>query len=372
MIQEKIILVSHAQLLSSKGPDSIIWRNAFNRLPDERKDIFFLPEYAATYERDGLEAKAYLVDTGCGCVLYPFLLRPVLIDGKAASFEGNPAYDLVSPYGFGGPVASSDDPAIYREFADTFTAWCLETRLASEFLCPHPFTGTVDIVKCDPAYNHAQGKATVFIDLSGGEGSVWQQLNRGHRSAVNSARKQGVSVDLVTPTAGLYEEFNRLYTETMDRHHAASRWYHPYDYFERCHTLLGPGCCSFFIARVQGALAAWFIVLHGFKTAYYHFAGSDVNWGQTKASQLLMHEVSLWCQSQGYEKLFLGGGVSGQADDTLLRYKMGFSKNTVEHVTAWRILDGAVYEELSHQKETAELLASGHVSSSDFFPAYRR
>lgn len=365
-------MVSHAQLLSSKGPDAIVWRNAFNRLPDDRKDLFFLPEYAAIYERDGLEAKAFLLNTGCGCVLYPFLLRPVLINGTTACFEGNPTYDLISPYGFGGPVASSDDAAIYREFADAFTAWCLKKRLASEFLCPHPFTGTVNLVTCDPGYKHARGKATVFIDLSGGEGSVWQQLNRGHRSAVNSARKQGVSVSLVTPTAGLYEEFNRLYTETMDRHHAASRWYHPHDYFERCHALLGPERCSFFTARVQGALAAWFIVLHGFNAAYYHFAGSDDNYRRTKASQLLMHEVSLWCQRQGYERLFLGGGVSGQVDDTLLRYKMGFSKNMVEHVTAWRILDRAVYEDLSHQKEAAELLALGQTSSSEFFPAYRR
>jgi len=365
-------LASRARLLSTKGPDAAIWRRAFEALPAERRDVFLLPEYAAVHERDSQVARAFLAEQDGACVLYPFILRPVRIDGRPALFRGRPARDVATPYGFGGPVASADIPGLYSAFSLAFASWCLEEEVASEFMCLHPFTGSAALVGDDGAYSHAAGKPMVFIDLDGGDGNIWRQLNRGHRSAVNHARKHGVVVEKVVPGAADYETFNRLYASTMDRHGAAERWYHPADYFRRCQETLGPEHCSFFVARVNGAVAAWFIVLHGQATAYYHFAGSDLDLSPTKASQLLMHEVSLWCRKQGFRRFFLGGGISAEADDKLLSYKLGFSKNTIPHVTAWRIHHAAAYEELVRQKTTAEAASPGPVPAREYFPAYRR
>jgi hypothetical protein len=364
-------LASRARLLSTKGQDAVIWHKVFEALPDESKDIFFLPEYASIYEQDGQEAKAFLLEHEEGYVLYPFLVRTVQIDGNAAFFNGTQARDIATPYGFGGPVATSDSPELYSTFSRLFTSWCVEEQLASEFMCPHLFTGTIALIEADNSYAYAVGKPTVFIDLDGTAENIWGQLNRGHRSAVNHARKHGVVVEKIIPNASYYEIFNKLYTATMDRHGAAKRWYHPADYFRRCYEALGAAHCSFFVARIKSAIAAWFIVLHGYDTAYYHFAGSDLDYSQTKASQLLMHEVSLWSQQQGFRRLFLGGGTSAEADDSLLRYKLGFSKNIIQHVTAWRILNTKVYDKLTREKEAAEVAACGRVLPREYFPAYR-
>ena len=334
-----------------------------------------LPAYAAIYEAaypEKMAARAAVLESETGAVIYPFMLRIVEIGGERAYVDGRPALDIATPYGFGGPISSSDNPALYRQFTEKFTEYCRQHDFASEFMCPHPFTGTLDLVHSDSSYSIEEGKPTVFIDLDGDENTIRSQLNRGHKSAVNHARKSGVRVEQINPDAALYTKFNAIYMDTMDRHGAADRWYHPQGYFQQCRDMLGKKHCSFFTASVQGHIAAWFIILHGFSTAYYHFAGSVPDFARIKASQLLMHEVSLWCREQGYRRLFLGGGVSAKEDDSLLRYKLGFSKNAVRHVTAWRILHEGNYRTLSELKQYAERKIFGDEPQRDYFPLYRR
>lgn len=367
---------SRVEVLTAHGDDAERWRAVLAALPPDRQDVHYFPEYAALYEEKGVEARAVLLRADCGCVLYPFLLRPVDIGGAQPLVGGRPARDLAMPYGIGGPVCTApeaDQATLYQRFDAAFVDWCRQERLASEFLCPHMFTGSLELVLQNPAYHCEAVKPVVVVDLAGGLPELRSQLRKGHKADIGRARKSGVRVDRVDPDPALYAACNRLYYATMDRHRAARRWYFEEHYFRSCMERLGPRGCAFFLARAaDGGMAAWSVVIVHGPTAYYHFAASDPAYAAAKPSTLMVHEVCLWAQERGCRRLYMGGGATLAPDDGIYRFKSGFSKHTVMLYTACRVLDGETYDALGRIKERHERQVAQIPANPDFFPLYRR
>jgi lipid II:glycine glycyltransferase (peptidoglycan interpeptide bridge formation enzyme) len=75
-------------------------------------------------------------------------------------------------------------------------------------------------------------------------------------------------------------------------------------------------------------------VNHGrFRTAgspcgicYYHYAGSFDRHRNIGIGQALVIGAAEFAKSRGYGRLHLGGGLSTNTEDSLLRFKSGFSK----------------------------------------------
>ena len=99
------------EILSAEGEDARRWTELINILPPHRRDIHFLPEYGRIY-RDtyGFEPLLAVYSDDNGYVIQPFVRRslsnlPFLADAADAL-----AYsDIANPYGYGGPLSSSDD-----------------------------------------------------------------------------------------------------------------------------------------------------------------------------------------------------------------------------------------------------------------------
>lgn len=366
---------SHVEILQAHGDDARRWSEIVALLPKSRRDVHYLPGYAALYEKPGMVAQAALYTQGSHSILYPFIRREVQIVGEHILFENKPIYDMAVPYGIGGPVCTADgaDSAnLYAAFDPFFIEWCCNEGLASEFFCPHMFTGTLELVKSNNAYCTEAVKPVVVVDVSGGEETIRQQLRKGHKAAITQAHKNGVSVSICDPDARTYDAFLQLYASTMDRHNAAARWYFEENYFRDCQNNLPPGCGIFFQAMVDIHLAAWCIVLRYGDTVYYHFAASDPEFNETRASTLMLHTVCLWAHEQGCKRVYLGGGATNAPDDGILRFKSGFSKNTEMLHYAYRILSAKHYQYLADAKIADERLQGIVSAQPDYFPLYRR
>jgi Uncharacterized protein involved in methicillin resistance len=363
------------EILQAHGEDARIWSELIASLPVERRDVHYLPGYAALYEEDGIVAQAALLRQGDSFVLYPFMRRTVHISGEAVLIDGKPACDIAVPYGIGGPVCSLDGAEAQRMYADfdaLFHEWCCGEGIASEFLCPHMFTGAVDLIKANAAYQCVAVKPVVVVEVADGEAAIRKQLRKGHKAAITQAQKNAVEVAECVPDAALYDAFFDLYVKTMDRHNAAARWYFKKNYFWNCQADLPEGCGTFFKATVQGHLAGWCIVLHYGHTVYYHFAASDPQYYETKASTLMLYTVLLWAHGQGCKRVYLGGGATSAEDDGILRFKSGFTKNTEELCQGYRVMSSRHYDCLSSVKINAEQSAGITPSQPDYFPLYRR
>jgi hypothetical protein len=366
------------EVLSAEGADDRRWSDLIHALPAGRRDIHFLPEYGRIYRDSyGFDPCLAVYSDADGFVIQPFVRRPLktllFLEGAtdAASF-----WDIANAYGFGGPVSNIDDPArcrqLYSRFDEAFSVWCEAEQIASEFAVLHPFLAGHQRMLIGDSVALRHEKDVVFIDLSEGEPGIVSGINRGHRSSISKARRAGLRVEKVEPNADNLALFDELYRATMTRRQAASRWLVPDCHFGRHVEHLGPQRVSLFFAYVGDAVESAFFVIGDFETAYYHFAGSRLNFPELRAANLTMLETALWAQKAGYRRYHLGGGVSSRSDDSLLRFKAGFSERRAPLYTYFRIRNKAVYDELSKRKRAYEVATLGAESKSDFVPVYRR
>jgi hypothetical protein len=403
------------KVLRAHGKEKQEWLSLIDNLMSGMKDIHFLPQYGSIYEKTyGFEPFLACYSDDRGYVIQHFVKRSLsnlaflqntaantadVVGGigsataasrstasaaGAAGTTGNAAgvtgskeyYDISNPYGYGGPVFNCEDAesvkALIRDFETSLRDFFINERFASEFTSLHPLLQNHLLIRESEVVDIVEQKNIVYIDLTLSEQEIWQGMNRGHKSSINKAKRNGVTVTKVDQNAENFAIFNELYYETMRRNQAADRWFFPEDYFANCSTCLGPDRTSMFFARIDGELAAAYFLMHDFSTVYYHFGASDSRFFDLRPSNLLMYETALWAKGKGYKIYHLGGGVSSSPDDNLYRFKAGFSSGSALLYTYSRVLHGPTYEELCKLKIQHELQENGIENESEYFPLYRR
>lgn len=77
--------------------DAIEWNNLLDRIPSDRKDFYFTPEYYSLYQSygDG-EARCFVFEKDGEMGLYPFLKNPITPLGYNLEKE---YYDIQGAYG---------------------------------------------------------------------------------------------------------------------------------------------------------------------------------------------------------------------------------------------------------------------------------
>jgi hypothetical protein len=367
------------RVLNPRGSDGREWTNLIHRLPDSHRDIHFLKEYGLIYHKT-YRQEPFLAVYGdeTQFVVQAFVKRPLnelaFLKEKGIT---EPYYDIANPYGYGGPLYCCDSFAaakdLYREFHRHFSDYACRSGFASQFTSCHPLLGNHTLLEeADVGITPVQQKKIVYVDLTLPEATIFSQFNRGNKSNINQAQRAGVTVEETEPSPENFRRFNALYYHTMQRNNAGRRWFFPEDYFSNCWHQLGTQRVSLFFAYVAGQLASAFLLIHDFTTVYYHFGASDERFFSYKPNNLLMYRVIRWARQQGYRKFHLGGGVGPDTEDSLFRFKKGFSRCRAWLYLYYRVLNEDVYRQLCRWKIKHERETLGKESDSGFFPLYRR
>jgi hypothetical protein len=363
-------------VLSADGEDAARWTALVARLPRPLQDIHLLPEYGRIYRVQGFDPRLAVLETPDGIVLQAFVLRPLgALPFLAEAPDRAAFFDVANPYGFGGPVSTAEPEAgrgLYAAFDAAFTAWCEPAKVASEFCSLHPLMHETQRALMAGVREAAHEKDVVLIDLAPDEDEMVRGLRKGHRSSITLARRSGVEVAAVAASPENIALFTDIYTETMVRRDAAQRWFLPADFFSATLGELGPGRSTLLFARLDGEVEAASLVIHDFATAYYHFAGARATRPELGVNNLMVWEAALTAKRAGYAWLHLGGGVTSAPDDSLLRFKAGFSAARAPLYTYFAIRDAATYRQLCGRKIAFEESELGVALNSDFLPLYRR
>jgi len=94
----------------------------------------------------------------------------------------------------------------------------------------------------------------------------------------------------------------------------------------------------------------------------YHLAGTKEEYSKDTPMKLIIDEARLYGNQNRLKFLHLGGGLNGSDDDSLFRFKSGFSKKKSQFRTWEYIVNETIYK---------ELVSKNGVSNSTFFPLYR-
>jgi hypothetical protein len=295
-------------------------------------------------------ADAYLVRAyvEASCVLDPG--EPVLLEHDDAvlacivrAIPGAGAYDVITPYGYGGPVGG--------DFDEPYDRWCRGRGIVSTFIRYHSlFENYRD------APHASYSSPTVGWPL---QGDLLAGMHGKHRNVVRKAQKAGVTVE-VTPAPGDISPFAALYEQTMRRQDASAYHFFPPLYWERL-TEMGDRLVVF-DAYAEGNVVATALCLRGDRWLHYHLGGTHDSARELGASNLLLYAAALWGQARGLDEFHLGGGAGGE-ESSLFAFKQRFSPHGRREFWVGKLVhDEDAYRRLSGQSD---------IDLDGFFPAYR-
>jgi len=342
------------------------WRRAFESLPEG--DVYYHPGYALVLERNSEgSARCLILETGDGLLLYPFLVRPIPELLRRAVGVDAELFDIVTPYGYGGPALHGRAPGaedrLLRRCREQLATYASEEGIVAEFVRFHPVLGNH---RGDPSgLRLEQRSRTVAVDLAREESRLWAELAPSCRNKARRAEKAGVVVEEDTGLRHL-EAFHRNYLETMRRAGAAASYHYPRQFFIDTLELLR-GDARLFVARLGDRVVNAALVLQRGPHAHYHFSGSDPEAHVPGANNWLLFQVALWARARGARTFHLGGGR--HPDDSLFQFKASFSPVHLEFWTGTACHDPEAYRRLS--AAAAALRPPGAPVDPGFFPAYR-
>ena len=197
-------------MLEIKVLDTSKNRELWKKLVDALalKDIYFTPEYAMLFEATegevreafGGEALLFFYGNEQNYIIYPFFKRKVseLPFRELLPPESQGWFDIISPYGYSGPIAYISEPKIEGElwqgFVKEFHHYCLQNNIVAEFARLHPYFRNHLLLEKFTDINIVKRAELVYVDLEQEEAVIKRGISRGNKSSMSKARRSGVSM----------------------------------------------------------------------------------------------------------------------------------------------------------------------------------
>ena len=305
-------------------------------------------------------------------LVWPYLLRPIAEIPSLADEEG---FDVVSVYGYPGPIGSGcdpDDPFVADACARLVELWRSQGAI-TVFTRFHPLLANEVWARRLPAPGPPDEGAivrlgrTVAIDLRETEEAAVARYKKTLRQEISAARRFGLTtrVDESWSALGVFAE---LYRATMLRAKAANTYFFSLDDLETLKTFLDPEI-HLFLTELNGRVAAAGLFTEHRAIVQAHLVGTDDAFRKLSPLKVLLDDVRRWAQDRGNQVLHLGGGRGGR-EDSLFAFKARFSPRREPFSIGRWVLDEAAYARVA---ETSAGLAEPRRSAAnpDYFPVYR-
>lgn len=339
------------------------WLTLWQGSPDQSP--FAHPGYLSLWEDGKTRAMAAAHRVTGGHVFYPFLLR----DLRQEPFwpdttSGSGAFDITSPYGYGGPewIPDAGTPHAsaeakdqhYRDFYDAFRRWAYENKVVSEFIRFCLFTEARKTYPGTVEHNNDN----VVVDILRSSDQAWHSFNSKVRKNVRTAIRNQLKA-VHDPEARHLDEFIKVYYHTLERRSAAPFYFFNKQWFETlCRQLNGR--CSFFHVLHGGEVIASELVLLSAKRIYSFLGGTLHTYYHLRPSDYLKYAILEWGREAAYQQFVIGGGH--KPHDGIFAFKKSFTPGGgIPFYTGKMIFDPKTYQALTAKGQADE----------GFFPAYR-
>ncbi len=287
-------------------------------------DIYFTPEYQELFKDTAFGGEP--CHFSAAGVDYRFYRRPI---------AGTPYLDIVSPYGYSGPVINNNK-GYWHTFAAAFMNYCEGYGVIAEFARLNPY-----IVQTLPYGEHHYEHDIFYIDLTKSENEIWKGFDKGCRSAIKDEN--------VVFAHGVPQLVRRFYEFRMSQLKADG-----YEFDELFFNKLSSMDC---VACFYNENAGIIILRYG-DYAHYFLSGS-IKPGQTNS---LVWNAIKWAKAQGCKIFNLGGGL--KEGDSLESFKRSFSHDSKPFYTYRRTHNLEVYNQICASKGIDQ-------TRTDYYPAYR-
>ena len=276
------------------------------------------------------------------------------------TIEGTKHNDITSVYGYAGPI-SKNIPEDFdnSEFIKQLNELFINKKIVSVFSRLNPFISNQKSILKNLGECQYIGKIVV-IDLTNDITIQRQAYQKRIKSQINKARRHCNIIKAKTKKE-IYT-FIDIYYQNMDRVNAAKSYYFKRDYFLKFIESKNINTDLLLVKlKDSNEMIAGAMFIKTNNIVQYHLSGTKAEHLKIAPLKLLLDEMRVLASAENYKYFNLGGGL-GSENDSLLRFKMSFSKTLIDF-SAWKyIVDNKRYEELS--------IKNGK-EKNNFFPAYR-
>ena len=305
------------------------------------------------------EPRLYLYENKNVKIALPLLLREI-------KFEGEIIRDVSSVYGYAGPILSTENlPSndILTDFSNTLKKTLLERKILTAFSRLHPILKNQQIIQY--LGETTPRGTTVSIDLTASLESQRADYRKDHKYDTNKLRRQGFTVE---EGKQYLESFIEIYHQTMKILKATPYYYFSKKYFEDFLNSKDFETKLFVCKHENTPIAAGLFTLQN-NLVQYHLSGTHPDYYKYSPMKLLLDEVRLWAYQKNAKYFHLGGGLGGN-EDSLFKFKAGFSKNRhTFHIWKW-IIDPIKYQKI--KEKTFQILSEKKLPIDEhYFPIYR-
>lgn len=272
-------------------------------------------------------------------------------------------YDCTSVYGYCGPISSLNLHLIAEEHIAEFQNHLLNYFRKNDIITA--FSRLHPLIPSGAFFNEfgliRDLNKTIAIDLKLSPEEQRQQFRKSNKSELNQLRRKGYEVKVANSKEDI-DSFIGIYTETMKRVNASDDYFYNSTYF---HSFLNSTEfeAELLVATFENNVIAGAIFTITNNIMQYHLAGTSEAFIKLTPMKLIIDEARLKGNDLQLEYLHLGGGVAGSDDDSLFRFKTGFSKNQHQYQVWQYVIDQEKYALLNEENQSS--------ATSDFFPLYR-
>lgn len=278
------------------------------------------------------------------------------------NIEGTDFFDATSVYGYAGPIGKNVPKDFdNNDFLNYLNSYFESNNIITVFSRLNPFIPNQENILKNYGNVVKQGKV-VNIDLTLSPDFVRQGYHRRLKTHVNKARRECTIRRALN--AKEFAKFVEVYYENMDRVNAKKYYYFSKEYFEQITNSSDFETVVLLAEEKESKeviAGSMFIMTNNI--VQYHLSGAKGDYLHLNPVKLLIDEMRLMAQDQGYTFLNLGGGLRGQDNDSLFRFKSSFSEDH-KIFNLWKlVVNQKVYQRLVEDKDVQ--------GPNDFFPLYR-
>lgn len=323
-------------------------------------DIYFEPNYGKLCEDiEKGKSEIFNFENEFGTIQHMFIKREIPTKINEETY-----YDLITPYGYGGPVIKNCKEGkrdiLISSFVEEFQRYCTENKIVSEFVRFHPVIDNAS--DFNKYYDVSHIRNTVGTDLLNFEDPFLEEFSKSCRKRIRRALKDGVSYRITENPTDI-DKFKEIYYATMDRNKASEFYYFDDSYFNKCIEYFSDNILLVEAIYQDKTIAMGFYFIYK-NYIHIHLSGTLNEYLYLSPAYILRYAVTKWGKENGYDLIHHGGGRTNDPEDSLYQFKKRFGKNTdFKFHVGKKIWNKKIYEKLCEMNNIGKEI--------DFFPAYR-
>jgi hypothetical protein len=300
-------------------------------------------------------ARLYVYEEEEDFIAFPLVLREI---------PGTAFYDLTCVYGYTGPISNrlfeDTEASIFTRFHIAFATFLKASKIVSVFARLHPFYHQ-DKLFSGVSGLFPNGK-TVAIDIRVPIEEQRSGYHKSYRQQIRILKEKGYRV-VESKDAAHVQKYAEIYAENMKRVGASDYYMFTTDYFLN---LLSSDEyeSKLMLVFLEDEIVSGGVVICSNKIMQMHLMSTTAAHLSLSPPKLVVEETSILGRQLGYEYINLGGGLNFK-EDSLFKWKSGFTKLFLPY-NSWRyVVNQEVYDQMLNEKGIDPDL------EVDFFPLYR-